>query len=171
MQKLTQIEDLFYLNHDVYSGEYVCYFNNGKIQIEGFIHNGYLDSISRYYDRSGNLAETVWFQQGKPKRRTLYRNTINSRLVINLKGDVEHGFWERYYLNGQIQEHREYNNGKSVGVWKTWDTEGKVITETDFTQDPIVSKIHSYKKRKHITLIRYTDKNSGKQIRREKLVL
>ncbi len=42
------------------------------------------------------------------------------------------GFTVVKYPNGAIHYTGEYKNDKSVGIWKTYDEKGKLVTEKDF---------------------------------------
>jgi len=166
---LKLVDSLFYKNGEIYNGNYDCFDEKGKIKENGSIIKGILDSSS-FFDGQGNLTEIVWFKNNEPDKRRLYRNATATKLIINLKGNVEHGLWERYSLDGRLIEQKYYDNGQSVGLWTTWDKYGEVLMETDFTNDPIVTKYHGYKKGKHTMIIYYNDKKTGKKIKKEKII-
>ena len=42
------------------------------------------------------------------------------------------GFTVVKYPNGAIHYTGEYKNDKSIGIWKTYDEKGKLVTEKDF---------------------------------------
>jgi antitoxin component YwqK of YwqJK toxin-antitoxin module len=42
------------------------------------------------------------------------------------------GFTVVKYPSGGIHYTGEYKNDKSVGIWKTYDEKGKLVTEKDF---------------------------------------
>jgi antitoxin component YwqK of YwqJK toxin-antitoxin module len=161
---------LYYKNGELYSGTYTCNNDEKKVKEQGVISNGLIDSLV-FFKGNGEMSEIIWYKDNQPLNRRLYRNAGTTNLVINLKDNVEHGSWERFYLNGQLNEQCFYDNGEPIGVWKTWDRNGIIIMESDLTNDTIVVKFHGYTKNKHKMLIRYTDKKTKKKIRQEKIVL
>jgi antitoxin component YwqK of YwqJK toxin-antitoxin module len=55
---------------------------------------------------------------------------------VKLKGahlDSEmHGAWEFYRLDGSLMRSGEFDRGKQIGTWRTYDRAGKVVKETRF---------------------------------------
>jgi antitoxin component YwqK of YwqJK toxin-antitoxin module len=45
-----------------------------------------------------------------------------------------HGAWEFLRKDGSLMRSGEFDRGKQVGTWKTFDREGKVVKETDFSK-------------------------------------
>ena len=43
------------------------------------------------------------------------------------------GAWKRYYENGQLWDEGEYQNGKKIGEWTTYDKSGGVKQKKTFT--------------------------------------
>jgi antitoxin component YwqK of YwqJK toxin-antitoxin module len=50
---------------------------------------------------------------------------------FTLDGDM-HGAWEFYRRDGSLMRSGEFDRGKQVGVWKTFDRTGGVVKETVF---------------------------------------
>jgi antitoxin component YwqK of YwqJK toxin-antitoxin module len=174
MHDLELTDSKYYKGDSLYTGDYECFNDNGVKTETGFINKGILDSTV-IYKANGKISEILWYIDNKADTRRLFQNAGNTNLIINLrvisdKDHIEHGSWERFFKNGQLMEQKFYDNGKSVGLWKTWDSKGRILTETDFRNNPIIAKFHGYKKNKHIVIIKYTDKETGKKIRQEKIV-
>ena len=55
--------------------------------------------------------------------------------VVKLKGshlDGEmHGAWEFYRTDGTLMRAGQFDRGKQVGVWRTFERSGRVVKETD----------------------------------------
>ena len=144
LSNLKLTDSNFYKVDSLFTGDYECFNDNGIRTETGFINKGLLDS-SVIYKTNGEISEILWYIDNKPDTRRLYQSAGTTNLIINLKviGDkvyIEHGLWERYFLNGQIKEQKFYDNGKSVGLWKSWDSEHRVMTETDFRNNAIIAK-------------------------------
>ena len=54
-------------------------------------------------------------------------------LTGEVKNRKKHGTWEFYYETGQLQAREKYNEGKPIGVWKTFSAKGRLIEEKDFS--------------------------------------
>ena len=54
-------------------------------------------------------------------------------LTGEVKNGEKHGTWEFYYESGQLQAKEKYNEGKPIGVWKTFSARGRLIEEKDFS--------------------------------------
>jgi antitoxin component YwqK of YwqJK toxin-antitoxin module len=167
-----EIKDGFYWHNEViYTGGYNCFDNNGILRLNGYVRDGLLDGITEYYDKNGTLAEMIWYKENQEVQRRLFKNVTTSKLVITLKDNQEHGLWERYFPSGQIQERKYYDQGKPTGFWTTWDNRGRIIIESDFTNDTIVTKYHGYRKNRHKIIIHYIDKETNKRIKKEKTII
>ena len=45
-----------------------------------------------------------------------------------------HGKWEFLRKDGSVMRSGRFECGEQVGVWKTFDRQGKVVKETDFSK-------------------------------------
>jgi antitoxin component YwqK of YwqJK toxin-antitoxin module len=43
-----------------------------------------------------------------------------------------HGYWEFYRKDGSLMRTGSFDLDRQVGVWKTFDREGKLVKATDF---------------------------------------
>lgn len=46
-----------------------------------------------------------------------------------------HGVWEFYRRDGSLMRSGEFNRGKQVGLWRTYNRAGAVVKETVFPTD------------------------------------
>lgn len=53
---------------------------------------------------------------------------------------LKQGKWEAYYSNGQLRYEGQFIDGKEVGIFKHYDTEGNIKFENDFIEPGIKSK-------------------------------
>jgi antitoxin component YwqK of YwqJK toxin-antitoxin module len=63
---------------------------------------------------------------------TFYSETGNELSMTIYENGKREGFTIVKYPNGAIHYTGEYKNDKTVGVWKTYDEKGKLVTEKDF---------------------------------------
>ena len=47
--------------------------------------------------------------------------------------DAMHGPWEFYRKDGSLMRSGEFDCGKQVGIWRTFDREGKLVSEKSFS--------------------------------------
>lgn len=43
-----------------------------------------------------------------------------------------HGHWEWFRVDGSLMRSGEFDLGNQVGLWRTWDRAGRLVTETSF---------------------------------------
>ena len=53
-------------------------------------------------------------------------------LTGEVKNNKKHGTWEFFYETGQLQAREKYNEGRPVGVWKTFSPKGRLLEKNDF---------------------------------------
>lgn len=50
-----------------------------------------------------------------------------------LEGEM-HGAWEWYRTDGSLMRTGEFDRGKQIGLWRTFDRSGRMVKATDFTK-------------------------------------
>ena len=48
---------------------------------------------------------------------------------FNLDGEM-HGAWEFFRKDGSLLRSGEFERGRQIGVWRTFDRDGRVVKET-----------------------------------------
>ena len=71
--------------------------------------------------RSEPVPETVYFGNGAIKMK-------GSRL----DGEM-HGAWEWYRLDGTLMRTGQFDRGRQIGVWRTFERSGRLVKETDIS--------------------------------------
>ena len=51
---------------------------------------------------------------------------------FTLDGEM-HGAWEFYRKDGSVMRTGEFDRGRQVGIWRTFDRSGRLVKETDFS--------------------------------------
>jgi hypothetical protein len=90
-------------------GNYIARYPNGVIQMRGYYRNGKREGEWASFFPSGHVQSEGYFNQGKRDH----------------KGTV-------YYDNGQKMYEGMYKDGIQVGVWKFYDTTGKLNQQVDY---------------------------------------
>ena len=47
-----------------------------------------------------------------------------------------HGAWEWYRTDGSLMRTGEFDRGKQIGVWRTFERSGRLVKEQVFTKRP-----------------------------------
>ena len=50
---------------------------------------------------------------------------------FHLDGEM-HGGWEWYRTDGTVMRSGQFDRGRQIGVWRTFERSGRVVKETDF---------------------------------------
>jgi antitoxin component YwqK of YwqJK toxin-antitoxin module len=64
-----------------------------------------------------------------------YATGVVKMAGFHLDGEM-HGAWEWYRTDGSLMRTGEFDRGKQVGAWRTFDRSGRMVKETDFTKRP-----------------------------------
>ena len=89
LKQMVMKNSAWYLHDVIYSGKYIDYYNNGKIQNEGTLLDGKLNGQLIVYFRNGNKKSVTDYKEG-----------------------AIHGEWTFFYKNGMIMEKREYREDR-----------------------------------------------------------
>lgn len=132
-QDLVRGNDGFYLNGQLFTGEYKTSFANGQTEsVRNFVR-GLEDGISSYYDPSGVLVELRAWSNGK-KHGTWVTFNLQGRKTgeANYENDQKHGKWFIWDDNGTLRYEMHYVAGKKTGIWFMWDEQGKLVEEKQY---------------------------------------
>ena len=80
--------------------DWTFYYDNGVIEAEGEVDEGFKNGVWLYYYPDGMLKSCGMYDSRK------------------------YGVWTYFYPNGHIRRIEIYNNGTPVGLWRDWDLEG-----------------------------------------------
>ena len=62
-----------------------------------------------------------------------YPNGVVKMSGFRLDGEM-HGPWEWYRTDGSVMRTGQFDRGKHVGVWRTFERSGRLVKETDVTK-------------------------------------
>jgi antitoxin component YwqK of YwqJK toxin-antitoxin module len=63
---------------------------------------------------------------------TYYANGNVKYRGANVDGQM-HGRWEFFRTDGSMMRSGEFEHGRQIGIWRTYDRSGRVVKETDFS--------------------------------------
>jgi antitoxin component YwqK of YwqJK toxin-antitoxin module len=67
------------------------------------------------------VPDSADYDNGQPKHRG-----------FTLGGEM-HGAWEFFRRDGSLMRSGEFDRGRQVGVWRTYDRAGALVKETSFS--------------------------------------
>lgn len=108
LSKLTNNDDLYYLNGKPYTGKVFAKHENGSIGMVGEIKNGKKEGTWTY-----------WYSTGEKKRETTFIN--------NKKEGITY-YW---HPNGQVAKEIMYRDDKNIDQ-KLWDANGNRLKNPSF---------------------------------------
>ena len=78
------------------------------------------------------------------KNKNGYHKVVNKqtgkvKFVKHYKNGLVHGKVIYYWDNGQIRLIGEYNNMHRVGIWKTYNFNGDLILEENYTTNSLIT--------------------------------
>ena len=114
MKKSTKLE-----------GEYVDYYDNGRIKQKGIYLSGEKHGDWKEYNTRGQLTKIVTFSKGKV-------------IKVENPGAVRDSII--YHANGRVMLQGRTNAGLRDGEWKEYDLKGKLIKITTYDFGDIVSQ-------------------------------
>jgi len=99
----------------VRDGDFIIYFSNDKIQMEGKMKNNKNNGLWKYYYPDGSLQTSGFYNY-----------------------DIPDSIWKWYYNNGKVSEEGKYKNGTRNGEWKSYDTTGSLSILRLFKDDKLI---------------------------------
>jgi antitoxin component YwqK of YwqJK toxin-antitoxin module len=125
----------WFLNGMAYSGKYIDYYNNGRLQNVGTLLNGKLDGELKIYYQNGNIKSVGYYKDGLPDGSMVinYRNgsllerreylagriTNPIKMQFHAKNSTRFDTVFTYYSSGNVKRIALIYNGKAVVVDKT----------------------------------------------------
>ena len=103
--------DIWYLKDSdkPYSGKFIDYYYNGKIQGDGELREGKITGLRTIYYQNGN--------------KSFFRNYING---------IANGYSEEYFLNGKLKQKGSFKDGLDDGMWQDFYSTGKLKRQITF---------------------------------------
>ncbi|MNK03717.1 MORN repeat variant [compost metagenome] len=92
-----------------YTGKFIDYFVNGKIQEEGVFKDGKVNGIRTGYYPNGNKSYFYTYTNG-----------------------ITNGESEEYFINGKLKQKGSFLKDKEVGLWQDFYSTGKLKRQSTF---------------------------------------
>ena len=152
-------------NGELITGRIVAYFDNGNISRSFRVKNGVLDGKAKVFYENGNCKKEMFFKNGEihgnakqwhesgkleiediekngTTNRTVYREDGSIYLTMSFQNHQLNGVRKTYDVNGKIVEEIDYTDGKPGLVREYKD--GKIVEVKETDQDNDVQTVHEY---------------------------
>ena len=119
-KSMERKDGVWYLKNSTipYSGKFIDYFLNGKIQGTGTLKDGVV-----------NGTRTIYYENGN---KEFFRNYING---------IANGYSEEYFPGGNIKQKGSFKDGKDDSLWTDYYSTGAIKRQTNFLNlIPVMSK-------------------------------
>ncbi|HOK52465.1 MAG TPA: toxin-antitoxin system YwqK family antitoxin [Bacteroidales bacterium] len=134
-QVLLKVENSKYFdtNHNLYTGKYIEYYENGNKRIEMTIRNGELDSTTILYFPDGKIQEIRNYKNGLMHGRWITYNAKGVKIAeANYSYEKKDGKWQIFDDEGRLRYEMYYKNGERCGVWRIYSEDGQIQSERSF---------------------------------------
>ena len=136
-----QLESSVKFKENKKNGEYISYWENGKMSSSGYFNNGKMDSLWNFWDSNGDIEGISNWKDGLKhgKWTAFYESGQIQKESIFHEGELE-GVQFEYHKNGSKAMQAEWANGKKCGTWKYWDNNGTLMYEENYIADNLIGK-------------------------------
>jgi antitoxin component YwqK of YwqJK toxin-antitoxin module len=112
-------------------GWWEYFHENGQLKECGHYSLDLLNGTWRYFDFYGSMISEKNYLEGKLNgwNKTYVNDIMVEECEYQL--DKKHGYYH-FYENGILILKGNYFNNVKVGVWKTFNSKGKIVHEEDF---------------------------------------
>lgn len=157
---VTYVSEKGDVKNGVKNGEYIVYWDNGKINTKVNYNNGVLNGLSTTFNVFGDLLTEVMYVNGELEGPFIeVRKLDNKKFVGTIKNGHYIGLYEEYYdyidYKGLHKTVTFNENGKMEGTYIEYNTEGKVWERTEYKN----GIIHGFRE-----MYLYSDSNNKKII-------
>lgn len=114
------------------------YFSNGNLKTEYPLADGLIEgaAISYYYGAALN-DKTMYAQDKRDGKQTVYFNTGKISFEDNYKEDQRTGFYKGYFQNGKTNAEGWLEDDQKEGLWKFYNVNGSINRESFYSANII----------------------------------
>lgn len=118
----------------VKDGEYITYWDNGKVSRKEIYQRGELNGVSFKYNIYGDLLEQATYVNGKVEGSYIKVDGYKGiKAIGTLKNGVSVGKYEEYYLNGKLHKTLTLNEqGNIEGDYRMYTPEGNIWERAEY---------------------------------------
>ena len=111
------------------------YAEGKHIATTSFYKNGHVEALIIYDTNENPSQQTTWYNNGNMKELAMFTKTFKTEK--SGKKEVTHLEmvplpYKVWHENGQVATNGQVDNGKKMGVWRNYDTDGNLIKTDEF---------------------------------------
>ncbi|OUS00387.1 hypothetical protein A9Q86_10465 [Flavobacteriales bacterium 33_180_T64] len=126
-RKMTTDYSSWYYKNKPYNGPYINYYFNGIKKEEGFIKDGKVQGLVKYYYRDGSLSNLRNFiNNSLAGIQTNYYSNGNRKSTIKYVEGKKNGEFVEYFPNEKIKRKGYYKNGTLNGIISEYYSNGSL---------------------------------------------
>lgn len=129
---------------DAPSGYWLIYADkmHKRLVEEGKLLHGKKDSTWVRYDSKGKKSLSIDYRRGFINGQEIYYNTKTGKtlLMYTYKNSIKNGPYVIYHPSGVKWEEGSFRNGVPNGVWKSWDSDGKLLNQRTYADGVLVDE-------------------------------
>jgi len=120
-------------------GEFIVYYQNGKIEHKGFRKDGTWDGVYEKYSPEGVLLEKHNYSDGllQGTYELYYKDTGSIYVKANMSNNERNGLYEQYYPNGKLQYSINFVNNSIDGKCEKYNEENIPIVTYTFLNNKL----------------------------------
>ena len=108
------------------------YYENGRLEEEMIYIEETDNSISKTYDKNGNILKQISYKNRQLEYEILY------------KEGKKYSVYKKYYENGQLKEEIFFKEGKKDGPTRIYYENGQLKVEVNYSNDKLSSPYKMY---------------------------
>jgi antitoxin component YwqK of YwqJK toxin-antitoxin module len=133
--QLIRVENAKYFDskHDLYTGHYEEFYENGNKKLEMNLRNGEQDSTTILYFEDGKINEVRSYKNGLMHGKWATFSTRGEKIAEAwYRNDKKDGIWYIWDEKGVLRYVMPYSNGVKTGMWKIFNEKGEIVIEKTF---------------------------------------
>lgn len=131
------LDEEFHYKDEKKHGGFKQYHSNGKIEQEGEFKDDEKNGLWKSYNDKGNLTQEMYFSMGLKNGVTkTYFGNGEPDVEINYKNGMKNGIYKEFSESGsgKLKCDGEFKDDNPCGVWKTYNEDGELIDETNYSE-------------------------------------
>lgn len=127
LMQMKNVDGRWTFHDKPYSGKYIDYYLNGRIQNEGHLVNGQLNGVLTVYYNSGRIKSVAHYKDGKAhgEKRDYFKNGALSWERTFVDGKQQRGV-KHYFINGQVGNERRFSKRTPYDTAVSYYSTGQV---------------------------------------------
>ncbi len=118
-------------------GPYYDFFSTGQLMIEGYMRNNACEYHIEYTKYGTKTKEYIYNDDGSYLLKSYYPNgSIHDEYNYDADDNLT-GRFKTYRITGVIEHEGYYHKGLKYGIWKMYDSTGKLISEQTYRRNDL----------------------------------